>query len=182
MTSQIWSRGSASGRPPRQNEGKEGKGMERRNGGKTVLAEQVVCISHHQHQPLLAFIYLFQFEGVNLQLFRPLNLTLMSSGFLFNIRKKDAKEEKHCVIFWWCATGFCLNLRVLLVRGWTSVVEDVSALLKLCCPSLTARKCGIMVIRRAQMQKQSFIFFQPTWQQVTLVRSDALRSARTDIS
>lgn len=73
--------------------------MERRNGGKTVLAEQVVCISHHQHQPLLTFIYLFQFEGVNLQLFRPLNFTLMSSGFLFNIRKKDAKEEKHCVIF-----------------------------------------------------------------------------------
>lgn len=163
MTSQIWSRGSASGRQTRQNEGKGGKGMERGTGRKSALAERALWRLLHFSSSAPATVgfsasdsvFFSRFEGVDSQLLHPLNFTLMSSVFLFNIRKKDEKEEGNCVIFWCCATGFCLNLRVLLVRGWTSGAEDVAASLKLCCPSLTARKCGIMVIRRTRMQKNN---------------------------
>lgn len=52
-------------------------------------------VSHHHLRPAFSFFPLFsQHVGVGSQHPRPLNLSLMSTGFLVHIEEDDEREEK----------------------------------------------------------------------------------------
>lgn len=111
----------------------------------------------------------------------------MFSGFHFRIKKERRGGSERCC-FWSGTTSFCLNFERLLVKGacWelnVPAAKDVMCSLKLCCPSLTASKYAIMVIRRGLRRKGNLSSsVRSARQRATLARSDDLRSAWVDIS